>query len=110
MKIVIQLPLEELWTEEGIFPSKRERYLTTDDIRMLMKAQPVTFVVADIGKPLRWISAANIYPFYKNEVKEHVPIDPQSIDLESFEGEWAYLASLWNGWKQKSIVLFERYH
>ena len=56
-RIVVRLPLDELWDERGMLPARRGRWLGADDIRALLRAGPVAFVVASewrlpAGRPL----------------------------------------------------------
>lgn len=53
LRIVTRLPLAELWTERGPVAATRERLLGRAEVKSLLQAGPVQFVVADCGKALR---------------------------------------------------------
>jgi hypothetical protein len=54
-KLVTQIPLTRLWKDEEDVVAKRSRYLTTENIKQVLKEFPVEFVIADIGCKLQWI-------------------------------------------------------
>ena len=49
LKVVTQIPLTELWRDDGFTTTSRVRWLTADDITSLLRAGRVQFVVADAG-------------------------------------------------------------
>lgn len=46
-KIVITIPLEEIWDENDIKLFKRKSYLTKDSLKSILKKNEARFVVAD---------------------------------------------------------------
>ncbi len=109
-KIVTQIPMTNLWTDnENVFV-KRERYLTADDIQKTLKKYPVEFVVANLGEKLKWISYDKSFDFWKSEIKPHLADDINNIKLDSFTDNYAYIASVWTGEIETPIILLEKYH
>lgn len=111
LKIVAQIPLTHLWKDQEDLCVKRERNLTQNDIREILKQYPIEFVIADIGSKLKWISVEKCYEFWKSEVQGHL-VDNQNKDiyLEGFSKEYAYFASEWTGEIQTPIILLEKHH
>jgi hypothetical protein len=53
LKIVTHLPLRELWRDDGLSTTLRQKSLTDEDVRQFLASGPVQFVVADVGTALR---------------------------------------------------------
>ena len=64
-RLVVSLPLAELWNERGAVAAQRERTLARADVRMLLQTGRLQFVVADPGRPLRWVPASDSHVFWK---------------------------------------------
>ena len=110
LRVVTQLPLQELWNDDGPLTATRERSLTGTDIKTLLRAGPVQFVVADVGTKLVWISQADACRFRKDEVTSHVTTNSKVI-LDDYPGGYCYFASAWKRPKDPSIiVLLEKSH
>jgi hypothetical protein len=109
--IVTRIPVEKLTDKKGEFEARRERFLSKEALRELLKRHPVEFVIADIGKPLKRIDVAKCHDFWESEVQAHIVNDPNGeFRLEDFPGQQAYIASEWSGEIQTPIVLLEKYH
>lgn len=110
-RIVTQLPLRELWDSAGNVPAQRVRDLGRAQIRALLRAGPVRFVVADVGSTLGWISATLAHSFWKSQVQRHLAEPDQTVDLARFPGEYCYFASEWRDSDGKPpIILLEKVH
>ena len=68
-RVVTRLPLAELWDEAGPVSAAKVRDLGAEDIRALLTAGPVRFVVANIAAPLRWVPVGECFQFWKAEVR-----------------------------------------
>lgn len=68
---VTQIPLGSLGTETGV-DLHHVRDVVSGDVKALLSSGIVRFVIADIGKPLRWISEAERFQFWKEEVATHL--------------------------------------
>ena len=74
-RIVTQMPLSDLWKDAGLINAHRHGRVGRDDISKLLR-DGSTFVVADLGHPLRWIPEQDRSTFWKAEVQDHlVPAD-----------------------------------
>lgn len=113
LRIVTQLPLPELWNEHGLVEATRERTRRRADVKSLLQSTPVQFVVADVGKHLRWIPEEDRFVFWKSDARDHIVEDPERpIDIYAYPEGYAYVASEWVGdpLAPARIVLLERYH
>jgi hypothetical protein len=106
---VASMPLAELWDDAGPVVARRGRDLTAQDIRGLLRAGRVQFVVADIGAPLRWVRESECFAIWKSEVEPHLAV-PAGADLGEFPGEYCYFASEWISSGDTPVVLLERHH
>ena len=113
LRVVTHLPLPELWTERGLIAAARERTLGRAEVKSLLKAGPVQFVVADVGKPLRWIPDEDRFVFWKIEARDHIVEDPhRPIDIYAYPEDYAYVASEWvaDPLASTRIIVLERHH
>ena len=104
-----QLPAIELWRADGFVTQQRGRLLAVDHIISLLRQGPVHFVVAFGGKPLRWITPAECFAFWKGEVRPHLVAPEASICLSDLLDEYCYSASEWAG-AELPIILLETRH
>ena len=109
LKIVTQLPLCELWRDDGFSSTTRGKSLAQHDVREFLASGCVQFVVAELGAPLRWIPASECFDFWKKEAKPHLARG-KNASLNEFPGRYCYFASQWDGEKTAPIVLLEKYH
>lgn len=108
-RVVTQLPLRELWRDDGFSTIRRRKSLSQDDVRQFLASGPVQFVVADVGAVPRWIPASECFDFWKSEVKPHL-VGAAKASLNEFPGEYCYFASQWEGETAVPIVLLEKSH
>ena len=108
-QLVTLLPLTALWTDAGFIEARRVRYLVAGELRELLRAGPVRFVVADCGERLRWIDEHNCFEFWKNDLKAHIAT-PEKFDLAAFPGEYCYVASEWLTEQQDHVIVLEKHH
>ena len=78
-------------------------------LKELLRKGPVQFVIANVGDKLSWVPIEKCFDFYKS-AKDHIIKDPNFILLNTFEGEYAYLASRWELENHSPIVLLEMFH
>ncbi|MGC4015936.1 MAG: hypothetical protein QM755_15635 [Luteolibacter sp.] len=110
-RIITRLPLETLETPSGV-PIQRAKYVDAPEIRELLKGGVISFVVANIGDPFRWIPEQDRFAFWKGEAKDRIA-DPRRTDisLEDFQDCWFYWASIWEGLGlDRTIVVLEKEH
>ena len=109
-RIVTQLPLLDVWNDEGTVSSVRMHSLRSEDIQSLLQCGRVRFVVATVGQHLNWISIACCFQFWKSEGKPHLAApDAESYSLDDFPGGYFYVASRWAS-AQEPVVLLEMHH
>ena len=108
-QVVTRLPLGELWDDAGPVAGVRLRDLTAGDIRALLQAGLVRFVVANIADPLRWVSVGDCFRFWKAEVQRSVA-DPAGARPDDFPGEYCYFASEWEPVEGLPVVVLSVAH
>lgn len=111
LKIVTQLPLLELWRNDGFTSRSRGGGLSQDEISSLLRMGKVQFVIADIGGHLKWIPMDQCYDFWKTEVQPRLAEPTTKVALEDFPENYCYLASEWGGNEEmRPIILIEKHH
>ncbi|UPK01522.1 hypothetical protein [Bradyrhizobium sp. 170] len=109
-KIVTQMPLVELWNADGLLDARRAENLGETDIKRLLR-DGSSFVVAEAGQPLRWISEGDRFAFWKTEVKcRLVALDADGFCLGDYPGNYCYVASMWKCASSTSIIVLEKHH
>jgi hypothetical protein len=112
-RIVVQMPLTQLWDESGTLPLKKRREVGRSDVAELLRGGSVSFVIADCGRPLNWVPHRDCYRFWKNEVKPRL-VEPDAAErgfrLEEFPGQYCYVASEWGLGEEGPVVVLETYH
>ena len=111
LKVVTQMPLTELWRDDGFTTTSRVRWLTADDIRSLLRTERVQFVVADVGVSPRWIPLGECYDFWRKEAQPHLAAPESSLSLDDFPDGYCYFAWEWsNRHGTAPIVVCEKHH
>lgn len=86
-RIITHLPLDVLWNEAGEdLQATRVRTLGVEDIRVLLRAHPLRFIVANVGHAPHWIGE------------------------EEYPSGYCYTASEWRLADGATVVLLEMYH
>jgi hypothetical protein len=109
-RIVVKIPLDELWTDSAILAHERQEYLTELQVHRLVLKGDIAVAEASCGLKLSWISPNKALEFFKNKVKRHVVDDPDRIILEDYHDQWCYLASKWEHADGQKVILLETYH
>jgi hypothetical protein len=108
-RIVVELPLTELWDETGALPGERIRQVDGNLIRGLMGTEQVQFIVANSGAKLNWIPMQERFEFWK-ATRPQVADALRPISLERFPNQTAYIASEWRGRTGECLILLETHH
>jgi hypothetical protein len=108
-RAVTRLPLDELWDETGPVSAAKVRDLVAEDIRDLLRAGPVRFVVANVGAPLWWVPVGECFRFWKAEVQSRVA-GPEGAFLEDYPRGYCYFASEWGPVEGPPVVVLEAAH
>lgn len=101
--MIAKLPVSRLVTPTG--EATRVGDLGSADIRELLRAGEVRFVVADVGHPLNWISQSNCFAIWRQEVQPHLAEPGQKVKLEQFPDQYLYFASRWEDGSHPIILL-----
>ena len=112
-RIVIKLPLAELWDERSTVEAARIGWLGYEQVRQVVQSGRGQFVVADLGCPLQWVPHQDRYVFWKEEIKPHIVKEPDGrFSLDDYPYGYAYLASEWQPADplMEAIVLLEKHH
>ena len=84
--------------------------MVTDDVTKLLSSAVVRFVIADIGKPLRWISDEERFRFWKSDVRQHIA-DEETKSLDDCPSGYFYFASEWRSEAgSEAVLLLEKHH
>jgi hypothetical protein len=108
-KIISQLPLKELWDDNGVLDSQKLRDLSATDIRQLLSTGTVRFVIANIGAKPEWIPENRCYQFWKDRVLPHLADSEKRVDLNDYPEQYCYFASEWSN-NGPPIIALECHH
>jgi len=110
LKVVTQIPLAELWRDDGFTTTSRVRWLTADDITILLRTGRVQFVVADVGASPRWIPLGQCHDFWKRDALPHLAAPESRASLDDFPDSYCYFASEWSSKDGTPIIVCEKHH
>ncbi|WP_334374656.1 hypothetical protein [Bradyrhizobium sp. AZCC 1719] len=109
-KVVTQTALTELWNSEGLLYARRAKQLGEAEIVRLLQ-DGSSFVVAEVGQSLRWISETDRFAFWKTEVKcRLIAPDADGFYLDDHPGNYCYAASMWTCASSPPIIVLEKHH
>lgn len=111
LSIVTQLPLRKLWSDSGPINAVPGRALCSSSLREMLRAEPVQFVVADLGRKPRWIELKDCYRFWTEEVNPHLAEPDAKIILNQMPDGYCYKAFEWQSEEIVApIVVLEWWH
>jgi hypothetical protein len=111
LRVVIRLPLQELWWPDGFATTNRIRALSKDEIKSLLRSGPVQFVTVDVGSSPRWIPVEDGHEYWKMEIKSHLAEIELRASLNQFPDEYCYFASQWESrGPGAAVVVLEKHH
>ena len=111
LRVIMELPLTELWNDQGSVEATRVRNVGIEEVRLLLRGSAVQFIVANCGSPIDWVPLGDAYRFWKTEVKQHlVPTDAEYFRLKDFPDEWCYVGSEWKWASDTPIIVLEVQH
>jgi hypothetical protein len=109
-RIVTCTPLTELWNNDGLLDARRDENVGETDVVRLLQAGS-SFVVADVGHPLRWISEADRFAFWKTEVRcRLVAPEVDGFHLDDYPGNYCYVAVMWKCASRTPVIVLEKHH
>src|SRR5262245_26725906 len=102
-RTVRALPLDELWTRQGVLPLKRLRNLSAADVRVLLRGSELAFVCAALYEALMWNEALPALKFWQ-AIEDYV-IGPD--DLPRVGSTPCFRASEWAADDWPRTILLE---
>ena len=112
-QVVVSMPIADLWNLKRTTKLKKQRFLGSGDVIETIRQGNTDIVVAEIGKPLEWISPERTYSFWKSEAS-HRFVEPEKADagfhLEDMPGQYCYHASEWGDGEGLITILLEKHH
>ena len=72
LRVVMRIPLSELWNDAGTVTHGKRRPLRSGEIAAMLEQGKIRFVVANCGDQLKWIPPSECYGFWKTEAKFRV--------------------------------------
>jgi hypothetical protein len=109
-RIVTSTPLTELWNDKGPLDACRVRIVGETDIVQLLR-DGSSFVVAEVGQPLRWISEGDRFAFWKAEVRcRLVGPDVEAFYLDGYPSKYCYVGVMWQCAPSTSVIVLEKHH
>lgn len=109
-RIVLSIPLIELWSPSGPLDASPTGRVGEKAIVSLLIGGS-TFVVADVGRPLEWIRHDERFTFWKTTVKDRlVPPETTRFYLDDYPGQYCYVAVKWECRPSGAIIVLEKHH
>ncbi|MCI5064358.1 hypothetical protein MRY87_01390 [bacterium] len=109
LKKITELPLTELWNDDGPIISEPQRELVASEIKELLRAGTVQFVIARCGEKPQWIEGKDTFDFWKNEVQPRLS-ETNEAQPEEFPGEYCYSATEWRALGDIPLIVLEVFH
>ena len=107
---VTEIPLKLLTTPSGIILRKQNDTVTFEGVNRLLSEENVYFVVADVGRPLLWISEEEKFAFWQRDVVPHFARG-EEVCLDDYPGGFVYFASWWRSPDMpQTVILLEKHH
>jgi hypothetical protein len=109
-RIVTSTPLSELWDDCGLLDAHRVVNAAEADIVQLLR-DGASFVVAEVGQPLRWISQGDRFSLWKDEVKSRL-VRPctDRFSPNDYPSNYCYVATVWRCGPSGSVIVLEKHH
>ncbi len=108
---VTSLPLTEVWDTTGALPLTSGEQLDRSAVEGLLRSGTVRLVLADVGKPLEWVSPAKARSVWRSEVSERLVGPDRKGFLDDFNDAYFYRAHAWvDEAGEVSAVVLERHH
>ena len=103
---VANIPVERLWRESEWIEASRERFLTTEETKVMVRDETISIALASINAPMLWLPYNKRFEYWK-------AISPMLID--GTRDKWItgldqfYAASIWRSGTE-DFLLFEHHH
>ena len=104
------MPIKDFQLGDGLGSYRREKRLTKEELKVILQAGPILFVIADVGHELEVIDTGQCFKFWKAEVEKHLTDPSKPSRLEDCPDEYLYFASKWIAENLSPIILLEKHH
>ena len=108
--VVSRFPIEQLWAGTRLISTLRMRDLEHSDVAALLRSGNVRFVIAELGKPLTWISNNESADFWRDELEPHLGAAGLNEPFTNAADTYHYVASEWKSYDGDTIVLLSKMH
>jgi len=110
-RVVSSLPLEEVWSSDGVLPLHRGEDLDRSAVEVLLRRDPVQFLVADVGYPLEWVPLGDSRKFWRRDAAERLLGPKETGRLDDFTESYYYRAQAWtDDGGDVALVVLEKNH
>lgn len=110
-QLVTVFPLQALTRDGGVVDAQRGGHIGESRIREHLRAVEPSFVLVDIGHPLRWFDHDDRFEIWKTELRPRlVPPDQPRFFLSDYAGEYCYVATEWLRNDVVCCISFEKHH
>jgi len=92
---VTTFPLAELWDKTGALPLVSGEQLDRSAVEALMRSGALRLVLAEVGKPLEWVTPAKARSVWRGEVSERLVGPDRKAFLDDFNDGYFYRAHAW---------------
>jgi hypothetical protein len=71
-RVVIEIPVKEIWDQDGAIKATRDRNLSADDLKTMLKKFPVEFVITNVRGPLKTIPVDKCFELWNPKKRLNV--------------------------------------
>jgi len=107
---VTALPLPEVWDKTGALGLTGGEHLDRSAVEGLLRGGTVRMALAEVGKPLEWITPGKARGVWRGEVSERLVGPDRKAFLDDFNDAYFYRAHSWvDDAGTVAVVVFERH-
>ncbi len=107
---ISKIPVEFLIKGDTILQSKRQKYLSRNELSEILKKECVQFVIANLGEQFIWLELEKCFSDWKENIQAQVVEEVDGFSLEDYPNGIAYVASEWRNNDDMRIILLETFH
>ena len=93
-RVVTEIPMAAIWLEDSTLITEERSNCSADQINESLRFRPIRFVVAEVGKPLRWIPLNTCFDFWKEEAEQYVH-SLSDGGVSGFHAPYFFIARMW---------------
>jgi len=110
-RIVTALPLEEVWGADGLLPLHPGEHLDRSAVEVLLRRDPVQFVVASVGATLEWVPLEESRQFWRGDAAERLVGPRETGRSDDFTESYFFRAQSWlDDAGTVALVVLEKNH